>query len=67
MTQFLTYLLIAAMAAVLIVLALGLANLLSKSSERITRSNQLMRLRVLTQFIAIVILVALGAASGMVG
>lgn len=57
----------AAMAVVFIILVLGLLNLFSKSDEQRSRSNQLMRLRVLAQFVAIVILVALGWASGLIG
>ena len=56
-----------AMAAVLIVLAFGLFNLFNKNEEQQrSRSNRLMRLRVLTQFIAIAILVAIGFLSGVI-
>ena len=56
-----------AMAAVLIVLAMGLFNLFNTNEEQQrTRSNQLMRLRVLMQFIAIAILVAIGFISGVI-
>ena len=56
-----------AMAAVLIVLAMGLFNLFNTNEEQQrTRSNQLMRMRVLMQFIAIAILVAIGFISGVI-
>lgn len=59
--------LIVAMGGVLIILGLGLANLFNKNEEeQRSRSNKLMRLRVLTQFIAIAILVAIGWMSGMI-
>ncbi len=56
-----------AMAIVFIVLVLGLLNLFSKSDQQRSRSNQLMRLRVLVQFVAVVLLVALGWTSGLLG
>ena len=56
-----------AMAIVFIILVLGLVNLFSKSDKQRSRSNQLMRMRVLAQFVAVMILVALGWASGMIG
>lgn len=45
-----------AMAAVLIVLVAGIANLAITGDKARSRSNQLMRLRVLVQFIAVVLL-----------
>ncbi len=45
-----------AMAAVLVVLVVGIANLAMTGDKARSRSNQLMRLRVLVQFIAVVLL-----------
>ena len=45
-----------AMAAVLVVLIVGIANLAITGDRARSRSNQLMRLRVLVQFIAVVLL-----------
>jgi uncharacterized membrane protein YiaA len=45
-----------AMAAVLIVLVAGIANLAITGDKARSRSNQLMRLRVLVQFIAVILL-----------
>ncbi|WP_284360616.1 twin transmembrane helix small protein [Candidatus Phycosocius spiralis] len=45
-----------AMASVLVVLVIGIANLAITGDKARTRSNQLMRLRVLVQFIAIILL-----------
>jgi hypothetical protein len=45
-----------AMAAVLVVLVIGIANLAMTGDKARSRSNQLMRLRVLVQFIAVVLL-----------
>ncbi|MFN8734167.1 MAG: twin transmembrane helix small protein [Hyphomonadaceae bacterium] len=45
-----------AMAAVLIVLVAGIANLAITGDKARSRSNQLMRLRVLVQFMAVVLL-----------
>jgi hypothetical protein len=45
-----------AMAAVLVVLIIGIANLAITGDKARSRSNQLMRLRVLVQFIAVVLL-----------
>ncbi|ACT57949.1 twin transmembrane helix small protein [Hirschia baltica] len=63
----LSILLYVAMAAVFIILVLGLINLFSKSDKQPSRSNKLMRLRVLAQFIAILILIAIGFSSGAIG
>ncbi len=63
----LSILLYVAMAAVFGILVLGLLNLFSKSEKQPSRSNKLMRLRVLAQFIAILILIAIGFSSGAIG
>lgn len=66
MQMFLTYAFYAAMAGVFIILVLGLANLVRADAGQPSRSNQLMRLRVLVQFIAVMILVAIGVLSGAI-
>lgn len=53
-----------AIGAVFLVLAFGVVNLIRTDGQARSRSNKLMRLRVLVQFIAIILLVALGAAAG---
>ena len=50
------WLLIIALAVVLIVLIFGIVNLAGTSDKAKSRSNKLMRLRVLAQFIAVVLL-----------
>lgn len=47
-----------AMAIVFVVLVAGIVNLSINSDKARSRSNQLMRLRVLAQFIAVVLLMA---------
>ncbi len=64
MEVWLSYGLYAAIAAVFVVLALGVANLVRTDSQARSRSNKLMRLRVLVQFIAIIFIVLLGIAAG---
>ena len=55
MSEFMTYLLVpVAIAAVAVVLLLGLANLARGGSPH--RSQKLMRLRVLLQFVAIIVI-----------
>ena len=51
-----------AIAAVAITLAFGIRSLYQTGPEARSRSNKLMRLRVLVQFIAIIVLVVLGWA-----
>jgi putative copper export protein len=46
--------------AVFVVLTLGIVNLVRTDSQARSRSNKLMRLRVLVQFVAIIVLVILG-------
>ena len=53
-----------AIGAVFVVLAFGVVNLVRTDGQAPSRSNKLMRMRVLIQFIAILLLVALGAVSG---
>lgn len=52
------------LAAVFIVLTLGVVNLVRTDAQARSRSNKLMRLRVLVQFIAIIVLVILGIVAG---
>jgi cytochrome c biogenesis protein CcdA len=51
-------------AALVIVLGLGIANLARSDENQASRSNKLMRLRIFVQAIVIAILVALGALAG---
>ena len=64
MEMFLLYGVYVAIGAVFVVLAFGVVNLVRTDGQAPSRSNRLMRLRVLIQFIAILLLVALGAVSG---
>lgn len=59
MESVLNYLIPAAMGATLIVLAIGILNLFNNNAEARTRSNKLMRLRIVAQFIAVVLLMTL--------
>ena len=51
-------------AALVIVLGVGIANLARTDENQASRSNKLMRLRIFVQAIVIAILVALGALAG---
>jgi len=62
--QFAVYI---ALAALVIVLVMGLVNLTRTDPDQASRSNKLMRLRVLVQAIVIGILVLLGVALGSFG
>ena len=64
MQLWLSYGVYIAIGAVFVVLAIGIVNLVRTDAKSASRSNKLMRLRVLVQFIAIILLVALGAAAG---
>ncbi len=64
MQGWLSWALYIAIGAVFIVLTLGVVNLVRTDAQARSRSNKLMRLRVLVQFIAIIILVALGVVAG---
>lgn len=64
MEKYLAIGLYVAIGAVFVVLAFGVANLVRTDGQARSRSNKLMRLRVLVQFIAIILLVALGALAG---
>ncbi|MGC6500123.1 MAG: twin transmembrane helix small protein [Henriciella sp.] len=67
MTTLLQYGFYLALLALVIVLGLGLANLTRSDDKQASRSNRLMRLRVLMQAIAIGFLVLLGVALGAIG
>ncbi len=67
MEAFLVYGVYIAIGAVFVVLAFGVVNLVRTDGQARSRSNKLMRLRVLVQFIAIILLVLLGVVSGAFG
>ncbi len=60
----LTYALYAVIGVVFVVLAFGVFNLVRTDDQARSRSNKLMRLRVVVQFIAILLVVAIGFAAG---
>ncbi|KCZ56505.1 twin transmembrane helix small protein [Hyphomonas chukchiensis] len=64
MQTFLSIAFYIAIAALVIVLFLGIANLARTDVNQASRSNKLMRLRIFVQAIVIAILVALGALAG---
>jgi heme/copper-type cytochrome/quinol oxidase subunit 2 len=64
MQLFLSIALYIGIAALVIVLGLGIANLARADENQASRSNKLMRLRIFVQAIVIAILVALGALAG---
>lgn len=64
MQTFLSIAFYIAVAALVIVLFLGIANLARTDVNQASRSNKLMRLRIFVQAIVIAILVALGALAG---
>lgn len=66
MEQALTIALYCAMAALLVILAMGIINLVRSDPNQASRSNKLMRLRVGVQFVAVLILIAVGFASGAI-
>jgi heme/copper-type cytochrome/quinol oxidase subunit 2 len=66
MENFLTIAFWVALAGVLVVLALGIINLARGDEKQASRSNQLMRLRVFVQFVAIMILILLGFVTGAI-
>ena len=55
-----------AMAGIVIVLGFGIANLARRDDKAASRSNQLMRLRVILQAAAIGLLVVLGIVAGAI-
>ncbi len=64
MQLWLSYALYAVIGVVFVVLAFGVFNLVRTDSQARSRSNKLMRLRVVVQFIAIILIVALGLVAG---
>ena len=66
METFLTMAFWVALAGVFVILVLGLINLARGDENQASRSNKLMRLRVLVQFVAILILVVLGFVTGAI-
>ena len=62
----LTILFYVALAALLVVLGLGIANLARTDDNQPSRSNKLMRMRIFIQAIAIALLVGLGFATGAI-
>ncbi|MFN4023500.1 MAG: twin transmembrane helix small protein [Hyphomonas sp.] len=66
MQQFLTIGFYAALAAVAVVLVIGVANLARRDDKQVSRSNKLMRLRVIFQAIAIAFLVLIGIVAGAI-
>jgi hypothetical protein len=67
MATLLSYGFYIALAALIVVLVLGLINITRPSSEeQSSRSNKLMRLRVIIQFVVIAILVLLGIVLGAI-
>lgn len=55
-----------ALAGILVVLALGIVNLVRQDENQPSRSNKLMRLRVMFQAIAVLLLVLIGVAAGAI-
>ncbi|KCZ54255.1 hypothetical protein HY29_15095 [Hyphomonas beringensis] len=66
MQSFLMIAFYVAMVVLLIILGLGVANLARTDGKQASRSNKLMRMRVIVQAIVIVLLVALGLAMGAI-
>jgi heme/copper-type cytochrome/quinol oxidase subunit 2 len=64
MQLWLTYALYAVIGVVFVVLAFGVFKLVRTDSEARSRSNKLMRLRVVVQFIAVLLVVAIGLVAG---
>ena len=67
MATFLQFAFYIALAALVVVLVLGLVNLTRTDPGQPSRSNKLMRMRVLVQAIVIGILVLLGVVHGAIG
>lgn len=55
-----------ALAVLVVVLVAGIVNLARRDAGAASRSNQLMRLRVIVQGVAIALLVAIGLAAGAI-
>ncbi|MBY9065817.1 twin transmembrane helix small protein [Hyphomonas sp. WL0036] len=66
MQQFLTIGFYAALIGVAVVLVIGVANLVRRDENQVSRSNKLMRIRVIFQAVAIAFLVLIGIAAGAI-
>ena len=66
MASFLQIAVYVGMAALLVVLFFGLANIVRSDPGQASRSNKLMRLRVIIQAVVIALLVLLGIALGSI-
>jgi ABC-type microcin C transport system permease subunit YejB len=66
MSLFVTILFYAALLALLVVLGLGIANMARSDENQPSRSNKLMRLRVMIQAVVIALLVLIGFMAGAI-
>ena len=66
MTEVLQIALYLSFGLLVVILAMGIINLVRSDPKQRSRSNNLVRMRVLVQAIAVVILVVLGFTSGMI-
>jgi len=66
MSLFVTILFYAALLALLVVLGLGIANMARGDENQPSRSNKLMRLRVMIQAVVIALLVLIGFMAGAI-
>lgn len=66
MTSLLTTGFYIALGAIVVVLGFGIANLARQDDKQASRSNQLMRLRVILQAVAIALLVIIGIVAGAI-
>ncbi|MEQ9505460.1 MAG: twin transmembrane helix small protein [Hyphomonas sp.] len=55
-----------ALAGIVVVLVLGIANLVRTDDKQASRSNKLMRMRVIFQAVAIALLVLIGVVAGAI-
>ncbi|KCZ46882.1 MULTISPECIES: twin transmembrane helix small protein [unclassified Hyphomonas] len=66
MQMLITILFYGAMAALLVVLGLGIANLARTDENQPSRSNKLMRMRIFIQAVVIALLVVIGFMAGAI-
>lgn len=64
MQTFLNFALYAGLAVLVIVLLTGIVNLARTDSDQPSRSNKLMRMRVIVQAVVVAILIAMGVFAG---
>lgn len=64
MQTWLTYALYGVIALLVVTLAAGVINLVRTDAKALSRSNQLMRLRVAVQFVAVILIVGIAALAG---